>query len=851
MTSELFEKHTPMMQQYLRVKAQHPDKLVFYRMGDFFEMFMDDAERAARLLDLTLTARGSSNGKKIPMAGVPVHASEAYLGRLVKLGESVAICDQVSDPAASKGLVEREVVRIVTPGTITDDNLLDHKRDNYICAIYTQNNIYGLASIELGSGDFILQSLDTHADLLGELERLQPAEIIMQDGEDLHIPDRLLQPLQPWLFEHESATRLLVEQFHTKDLSGYGCDQLPLAVCAAGALLQYVKDTQRTALPHITGLRVQRKEDTVIIDAVSRKNLEIDQSIDGNPQHCLTGIIDQTKTAMGARCLHRWIGQPTLDFEELNLRYLAVDEFIQGQSHYDLQPLLKSIADIERIRARIAILTARPRDLSACRDSLKQLPALQEFITKLNNPRIDELHAQLNTPPELLALLDKTLKEEPSVSIKDGGVIAAGFDAELDELRTLHSNADEFLLQLEQREQQQSGIQTLKVAYNRVHGYYIEVSKAQAQHVPEHYTRRQTLKNVERYITAELKEFEDKILSAKERALSREKYLYEQLVQSLLPHLESLQIVASAIAELDVLVSFAQVALDYNYVKPKLTQEVGIHIEQGRHPVVERIQSTPFVPNDISLTPEHRLLLITGPNMGGKSTYMRQTALITILAFAGCFVPATAATLGPVDRIFTRVGASDDLSTGRSTFMVEMTEAANILNNATEQSLVLMDEIGRGTSTFDGLSLAWACAQHLATHNKALTTFATHYFELTTLANELDGASNAHIDAIEHGDEIIFLHNVKSGPANQSYGLQVAQLAGVPRVVIKNAKQHLALLEQQAGARDAVQTEIPLIVESEFSHPAIDKLAELNPDELTPKQALELLYELKKLEQGC
>ena len=799
-------------------------------------------------LDLTLTARGSSNGKKIPMAGVPVHASEGYLGRLVKLGESVAICDQVGDPATSKGLVDREVVRIVTPGTITDDNLLDHKRDNYICALYQQNELFGLASIELSSGDFVLQSFDAYGDLLGEIERLQPAEIIIQEGEEFNIPERLLQPLQPWLFEHESTTRLLVEQFHTKDLSGFGGDDVPLAVCAAGALLQYVKDTQRKALPHLTGLRVQRNQDTIIIDAISRKNLEIDQSIDGNQQHCLTGVIDKTQTAMGARCLRRWLGQPSLNFAELNCRYQAVDEFIQSNTYADIQALLKSIADIERIRARIAIVTARPRDLSACRDSLQQLPALQNLIAEFGSPRIEDLCNKLTVPTALTELLDNTLKPEPSVSIKDGGVIAEGFDSELDELRALHANADDFLLQLEKREQQQSGIQTLKVAYNRVHGYYIEVSKAQVERVPEHYTRRQTLKNVERYITSELKEFEDKVLSAKERALSREKYLYEQLLQSLLVHLEALQTIANAVAELDVLVCFAQVALDYDYVKPDLSADIGIHIKKGRHPVVERIQSNPFVPNDTELTPESRLMLITGPNMGGKSTYMRQTALITILAFSGCFVPAAAATLGPIDRIFTRVGASDDLSTGRSTFMVEMTEAANILNNATERSLVLMDEIGRGTSTFDGLSLAWACAQHLTSINKALTTFATHYFELTTLANELDGATNVHIDAIEHDDEIIFLHELKPGPANQSYGLQVAQLAGVPRSVIKNAKQRLALLEQQAVKTDAIQAEMPLMIEPEPSHPAIEKLSGINPDELTPKQALEMLYELKKLE---
>ncbi len=849
MSSELFEKHTPMMQQFLRIKSQHPDKLVFYRMGDFFELFMDDAERASRLLDLTLTARGTSNGKKIPMAGVPVHASEGYLGRLVKLGESVAICEQVSDPATSKGLVDREVVRIVTPGTITDDNLLDHKRDNFICAVYTQDSRYGLASIELSSGEFVLESFTTLTDVLAEIERLQPAEIIVPDGSDFEIPERLLQPMQTWLFEHESATRLLCEQFSTRDLEGYGCNDIPIAVCAAGALLQYIKDTQRKALPHITGLRVQRREDSIVIDAVSRRNLEIDQSIDGNQKQCLTGVIDCTSTAMGARCLRRWIGQPCLHFPVLNSRYQAIDEFINSNVHANILKSLKCIADIERIRARIAIQTARPRDLSALRDSLHRLPEIQLLLEDMSSIQLCDLRGMLDTPSSLTTLLDAALQEEPSVSIKDGGVIATGYDGELDELRALRANADDFLLQLEQREQQQSGIATLRVAYNRVHGYYIEVSKGQSEKVPEHYTRRQTLKNVERYITPELKEFEDKVLSAKERALNREKILYEQLIQSLLEHLKTLQAVGNAIAELDVLACFAKVALDRDYVKPVLQSEVGIHIKNGRHPVVEQIQSTPFVPNDIHLSPETRLLLITGPNMGGKSTYMRQTALITILAFAGCFVPADAATLGPIDRIFTRVGASDDLSTGRSTFMVEMTEAANILNNATRQSLVLMDEIGRGTSTFDGLSLAWACAQHLLTVNQALTTFATHYFELTSLAIELDGAANVHIDAIEHGDEIIFLHDVKPGPANQSYGLQVAQLAGVPRTVIKNAKQQLALLEQKASTNDSVQTEMQLIAEPVSVHPAIEKLEGINPDELTPKQALELLYELKKLEQ--
>jgi DNA mismatch repair protein MutS len=848
MTSQSSEKHTPMMQQYLGIKADHPDKLLFYRMGDFYELFMEDAERAACLLDLTLTSRGNSNGQRIPMAGVPVHAAEGYLGRLVKSGQSIAVCEQVSDPAASKGLVKREVVRIVTPGTITDENLLDQKRDNHICAIYIQGTSIGLASIELGSGDFLLQTFSSEDELLAEIERLQPAEIITQEYSELSLNNRKSQTQPEWIFEFDSSHRLLTEQFATKDLTGFGCDDSPTAICAAGGLLQYVKDTQRKALPHITGLRVQCHDEYIVVDAISRKNLEIDQSIDGGTKHCLTGVIDHTKTAMGARCLRRWVGQPCLNTTTLQLRYQAIDSFIQTKAYIDLQEVLKVIADVERIRARIAIQTARPRDLTSLRDSLHQLPNIQSLLSVFTEGRIHSLQQQLDLPGELEKLLTSSLKDEPSAFIKDGGVIADGYDSELDELRTLHTNADDYLLQLEQREQLDTGIAALKVAYNRVHGYYIEVSKLQVDKIPDRFTRRQTLKNVERYITPELKEFEDKVLSAKERALGREKFLYDQILERLLDYLSSLQSIANAIAELDVLACFAQVALDFDYVQPELSSEIGIHIKQGRHPVVEQIQQAPFIANDITLTPDSRLLLITGPNMGGKSTFMRQTALITILAFAGCYVPAESATLGPIDRIFTRVGAADDLSTGRSTFMVEMTEAANILNNATENSLVLMDEIGRGTSTFDGLSLAWGCADHLLQKNRSLTTFATHYFELTSLANELDGAVNIHIDAIEHDDEIVFLHTVKPGPANQSYGLQVAQLAGVPRSVIKNAKQRLALLEHQSHSKNSIQTELPLMIESPVTHPIIERLEEINPDDLTPKQALEMLYQLKDLE---
>lgn len=839
-------KQTPMMQQFLRIKADHPDKLLFYRMGDFYELFLADAERASGLLDLTLTARGSANGQRIPMCGVPVHSAEGYLSRLVKLGESVAICEQVSDPATSKGLVERAVVRVVTPGTVTDENLLDHKRDNYICAIYLQGSDYGFASIELSSGEFVLSTFSSLEAMLGEVARLTPAEIIIPEGLEIEISAQLLRPIGPWLFEYNSAKTLLIEQFGTKDLSGYGCEEEYAATSAAGALLHFVKDTQRKTLPHINGIRVQRDDDYVVLDAATRKNLEINESIDGNQKTCLAGVIDETKTAMGARCLRRWLGQPILDTIALNLRYQAIEAFILSNTYADLQTSLRTISDIERIRARVAIQTARPRDLTALRDSLLALPEIQQALNSTQAERIQKLQKNLTSPAALTNLLKNSLREETSAFIKDGGVIADGYDEALDELRTLHTNADGFLLDLEKREQAATHLNTLKVAYNRVHGYYIELSKSQAEHAPERYIRRQTLKNVERYITPELKAFEDKVLSAKERALQREKELYENLLLSMLEYLPTLQLIANALAELDVLACFASVSNDRDYVKPSLQTSIGIHIEHGRHPVVEQIQSTPFVANDINLHPENSLLLITGPNMGGKSTYMRQTALITILAFAGCFVPAKSARLGPVDRIFTRVGASDDLSTGRSTFMVEMTEAANILNNATDQSLVLMDEIGRGTSTFDGLSLAWACAHHLLTINKSLTTFATHYFEMTSLANDFEHASNVHIDAVEHGDEIVFLHTVKPGPANQSYGLQVAQLAGIPRSVIQNAKQRLTLLERNSANEPSVQTQLELQVETRIDHPVIDQLRALKPDELSPKQALNLLYELQQ-----
>ena len=848
-------KHTPMMQQYLRIKSENPELLLFYRMGDFYELFFDDAKRAAEILNITLTARGKSDGEPIPMAGVPYHAAEQYLSRLLKEGISVGICEQVGDPATSKGPVERKVMRILTPGTVTDDFLLEERRDNLLLSIFQQKDSFGIACIDLSNGRFIVQEAKDQQSLLNELERLQPAEILIDEESELRLSDNYPTTKRaPWHFDEAHAHQLLQKQLGTKDLSGFGCDDLPLAVVAAGALLQYVNETQRTALPHINSLQVESSDDGIILDAASRRNLELEHSLMGDHKNTLISVLDNTATSMGGRLLSRWLNKPLRDQNLLRNRHQAVESFI-AQYHYEsLHSLLRHIGDIERIISRIAIASARPRDLSTLRDSLKVIPELHSVLNQINNPLIDNLRNQINPHDELVTLLDKAIIENPPVLIRDGGVIAEGYDEDLDELRNLSKNSDQYLLDLETREKERTGIASLKVAYNRVHGFYIEIPRTQSAEVPPEYVRRQTLKTAERFILPELKEFEDKVLSARERSLSREKSLYEILLQDLGAYTLSLRETAQNIAEVDVLSNFAERAVLNNYSKPELNNQSGIHITAGRHPVVERTLDDPFVPNDLEMNHKRRMLMITGPNMGGKSTYMRQITLIVLMAHIGCFVPAEAAVIGPVDRIFTRIGAHDDLSTGRSTFMVEMTEAANILNNATENSLVLMDEIGRGTSTFDGLSLAWAFAEYLAKQKQAFTLFATHYFELTTLPEKISTIANVHINAVEHGDRIVFLHSVKEGPANQSYGLQVAQLAGVPKNVISQARKKLHQLEQDA--RETAQQGQTLSLNLGFAdeEPTIDENAadikqaviDLDPDDLSPKQALEALYDLKK-----
>ena len=846
-------QHTPMMQQYLRIKAEHPDILVFYRMGDFYEMFYNDARRAAALLDITLTSRGQSAGEPIPMAGVPVHSVEQYLARLVRLGESVAICEQVGDPATAKGPVERKVVRILTPGTLTDESLLDERRDNLLVSLNRDDEgYYGIAALDLSAGRFVVQEFNGDEALQSELERLQPAELLL--AEDLGLPASVsiagaVRHLPPWHFDTASAARQLNDQFGTRDLSGFGCQDMPVAVGAAGALLQYVKDTQRAALPHLRGLRTEHQDDGVIMDAATRRNLELDQSQAGHKQHSLNAVLDKCVTAMGSRMLRRWLHRPLRTRAVLVRRHQCVEALLQARLFEALRDQLRGGCDLERILSRVALRSARPRDLTALRETLARLPDLQTLLKSDSDPLLAELSARIQEHPRVVKLLRRALPDIPAAIIRDGGVIATGYDAELDELRNLAEHSDNILLEMESRERERSGIANLKIRYNRVHGYYIEVSRSQADQVPDDYQRRQTLKGVERYITPDLKQHEDKVLSARSKALEREKFLYNDLLEQLLEHLQALTACAEALAELDALCTLAERADTLGWSRPHLADEPGVTVAGGRHPVIEQVNETPFVPNDVVLDGERRLLIITGPNMGGKSTYMRQTALIALLASIGSFVPADQARIGPLDRIFTRIGASDDLATGRSTFMVEMTETANILHNATAGSLVLMDEIGRGTSTYDGLALAWAVARELGRIG-AFTLFATHYFELTRLPEELPSSANVHLDAVEHGDRIVFLHTVKDGPASRSYGIQVAALAGVPDNVLGDARRLLQELENNPAHRSApdagAQRQIELFTKQE-DNPLADALQGIEPDSLTPRQALELLYTLKSL----
>ncbi|WP_370215216.1 DNA mismatch repair protein MutS [Idiomarina sp.] len=845
-SEQSIQAHTPMMQQYLRIKAEHPDMLLFYRMGDFYELFYDDAKRAAQLLDISLTKRGASNGEPIPMAGVPYHAVENYLARLVTRGESVAICEQIGDPATSKGPVERKVVRILTPGTITDESLLNDKQQNLLSAICEIKAGFSLATLELSSGRFWLSQPQSREQLAAELQRLQPAELLYPEGMNLTqlpLAHCRCRKRSPWEFDTDTAFKLLTQQFATRHLDGFGFSEQDPILGSAGAVMHYVQDTQRAALPHIRAIMREPTDDAIILDAATRRNLELNQSTQGESTH-LTAVLDETVCAMGSRNFQRWLQRPLRDHAILNQRYDAVTALHAEDRYLNLREQLKTITDIERIVARIGLRSARPRDFARLRDSLARLPELKRDCTA---NALNYLNERIAPFDELLDVLTRAIIEQPPVLIRDGGVIAPGYDAELDELRDLATGATDYLTALERREREKTGISSLKVGYNKVHGYFIETSKSDGHQVPAEYQRRQTLKNAERYIIPELKAHEDKVLTAQAKSLAREKALYDALFDQCLPFVEALQQTASAIAELDTLCAFTTLAVEQNYCRPTLVQQSGVlNLTQARHPVIERLSDEPFIPNDLTMSHRRRLLMITGPNMGGKSTYMRQAALIVILAHMGCFVPAQAAEIGYVDRIFTRIGASDDIASGRSTFMVEMTETANILHNATSDSLVLMDEIGRGTSTYDGLSLAWSVAEQLASKLDCLTLFATHYFELTELAERLDNSCNIHVEAQEHNDHIVFLHSVSEGAANRSFGLQVAKLAGVPDVVIERAKQKLAQLETEPKSQ---QMEMPL-PETTPAKPTQDPLREeleaLNLDQMTPMQALIWLNEKRK-----
>ncbi len=855
-------EHTPLMKQFFAAKSEYPDLLLFFRMGDFYELFYDDARKAARLLDITLTQRGSSGGAPIPMAGVPVHAYEGYLARLVALGESVAICEQIGDPAASKGLVERKVVRIVTPGTVTDEALLDERRDTLLMAVARTRQGYGLAWADLAGGRFLVNEVETDDALEAELARLEPAELLVPDEEDW--PGFLRQRSgvrrrAPWLFDADSGRRQLLAFFKLHDLSGFGIDDKPRATAAAGALLGYVEETQKQRLPHLTAIATETAGEAIAMNAATRRHLELDTRVDGDTRNTLLGVLDTTVTPMGGRLLRRWLHRPLRLREVLMQRHHAVATLVDRGADAELRESFRALGDIERILTRIALRSARPRDFSTLRDGLAMLPSVADVLAPLDSPRLAALRGELGSHEDSARLLASAVAEQPPLKLSDGGVIAEGFDAELDELRRLSTHADQFLIDLEAREREASGIPTLKVGYNRVHGYYIEISKGQADKAPVHYTRRQTLTNAERYITEELKGFEDKVLSARERSLTREKLLYEQLLDSLGAVLEPLKRCAAALSELDVLAAFAERAQALDWSQPELETAPCLKIERGRHPVVEAVREQPFEPNDLDLHPDRRMLVITGPNMGGKSTYMRQNALIVLLAHIGSFVPASRAVIGPIDRILTRIGAGDDLAKGQSTFMVEMAETSYILHHATSQSLVLMDEIGRGTSTYDGLALADAVARHLAYQNRCYTLFATHYFELTALADESfeggpSGIANVHLDAVEHGESLVFMHAVKDGPANRSFGLQVAALAGLPKTTVAQARRRLAELEQRGGdshaasvAPQALDAPQQFGLFAQASSAAQEALAAIEPDELTPKQALEALYRLKSL----
>ena len=862
-----------MMQQYLRIKAEQPERLLFYRMGDFYELFFTDAERASQLLDITLTARGQFAGVPIPMCGVPYHAVDNYLARLVRLGESVAICEQVGDPATSKGPVERGVERVITPGTLTEEALQDATHDSLLLGINPVGTGYGLAMLNLARAELLIQEVADSGELNSEIARLAPSEILTpRPLGEVETGDTIVHVRDALSFDTELAGQNLARHFHTQDLSGFGISNSNPGIGAAAVVLDYAKQSQCKSLAYIDRIARVDRNDVIALDAHSRRNLELDRRIDGSEEWTLFALLNTTRTNMGGRLLRRWLNAPSRVIQIVEARHDAVGELRNSERDVELGELLKRVGDLERIVTRLALLTASPRDLARMRQALQQFPAMRASLSALSAARLEVIASALPDFEPQVELLETALVDNPPAVIRDGGVIARGYDAGLDELRDMTDQAAVWLADLEQRERTRTGLATLKVGYNRVHGYYIETSRTASFEPPPEYVRRQTLKNAERYITPELKRFEDEALTSKARALKLEKKLYDDLLAELAQVVAKLRTAAEAAAELDVLCTFTERARTLGFDRPELTTQPSIILEQSWHPVIKAASPDPFVPNDLRLDTARQMLIVTGPNMGGKSTYMRQCALVVLLAYCGSFVPAKGARIGPIDRIFTRIGAADDLTGGRSTFMVEMTETANILHNATAQSLVLLDEIGRGTSTYDGLALAWATARFLAEKKNALVLFATHYFELTALPDELSNIANVHLAATEHEGNIVFLHNVEEGPASQSYGIQVARLAGIPHAVIDAAQQRLQELEQQQASNHPLQIDLfvaststtspatsltppvapsvapsvvpSLVISAPTPSPLEQIIRDTNVDELTPKQALLLLYEL-------
>ncbi len=843
-----------MMQQYLRIKADYPDTLLFYRMGDFYEMFHDDAERGAELLGITLTSRGKSTANPIKMAGVPFHSVNQYIQKLIKLSIPVAICEQIGDPTTSKGPVERKVVRVITPGTLTDENLLDARTENILMAVKKFNKGWSMAMLEVSSGRFSAREIPSSESIQSEIDRIQPAEILVGESTDQteNLSTNRLQEVPQWYFSYDRASELLKKQFGVVDLAVFECDQYPEATAVTGALLQYARDVYGAELPHIQSFRIEKPDEFVLLDSHSWRNLEIEATLSGDTKNSLLELFDRCSTTMGARQLRRWFRYPVRNRQEVERRHRIIAHLCEEGRSETSKVNLHKIGDIERIVSRVATRTARPTDLVRLKESLQSVPSLIELIAEGDCQEVIDLCNSMEALPDLTELLSRAIQDEPATMIRDGGVIQQGYDGQLDELIKLRDDSGHALSEMEIRERERTGIKNLRIHFNRVHGYYIEVPRLATEQIPAEYTRRQTTKNTERYITPELREFESQILSAKERSLAREKALYDELLDNLQQFVARIQTTAKTVAEIDVLCNFANRSKTLDLQRPKLVDEPGIAITAGRHLLVESMLSKPFVPNDTELNERNHLLLITGPNMGGKSTYMRQTAVIALLAYTGSYVPADSVTIGPIDRIFTRIGASDDLSAGSSTFMVEMTEMASILHSATQKSLVIVDEIGRGTSTFDGLALAWACAHSLLADVQALCMFSTHYFEITALAESLTGAKNVHLDAVKHGGEIIFLYEVKEGATNQSYGIQVARLAGIPSKVIAVASEKLAELSMSA-CKQAVQIDEQLYQPSIFDSqaklisPALDRLGEVQPDNISPREALEILYQLKQL----